>query len=94
MSAKVHFLPRAEPVAHADTLPLITVPATAVCAARRPQCGVYGGQRDAAVENPGRDRPGHVGSGIAVCCRAGRWGTQVIDSVDDRVRRGVKVKVP
>ena len=29
MSAKVHFLPRSEPVAHADTLPLITVPATA-----------------------------------------------------------------
>jgi len=34
-----------------------------------------------------------VGTGIAVL-QGLAVGTQVIDSVDDRVRRGVKVKVP
>jgi RND family efflux transporter MFP subunit len=91
MSAKVHFLPRAEPVAHADTLPLITVPATAV-ALRDGRSVVYTVTAGRAVEIPvvvGR----RVGTGIAVL-QGLAVGTQVIDSVDDRVRRGVKVKAP
>jgi RND family efflux transporter MFP subunit len=91
MSAKVHFLPRSEPVAHPDTVPLITVPATAV-ALRDGRSVVYTVTAGRAVEIPvvtGR----RMGSGIAVL-QGLAVGTQVIDSVDDRVRRGVKVKVP
>ena len=91
MSAKVHFLPRAEPVAHPDTVPLITVPASAV-ALRDGRSVVYTVAAGRAVEIPvvvGR----RVGSGVAIL-QGLAVGTQVIDSVDDRVRRGVKVKVP
>lgn len=91
MSAKVHFLPRAEPVAHPDTQPLITVPAAAV-ALRDGRSVVYTVTAGRAVEIPvvvGR----RVGSGVAIL-QGLAVGTQVIDSVDDRVRRGVKVKVP
>jgi len=90
MSAKVHFLPRSEPVAHADTLPLITVPQTAV-ALRGGHSVVYTVTAGRAVEIPvvtGR----RVGSGVAIL-QGLAVGTQVIDSVSDRVQRGVKVKV-
>ena len=91
MSAKVHFLPRAEPVAHADTQPVLTVPATAVVL-RDGHSVVYTVTSGRAVELPvvvGR----RVGSGVAVL-QGLSVGTPVIDSVDDRVRRGVKIKVP
>jgi HlyD family secretion protein len=90
MSAKVHFLPRAEPVAHADTLPVLTVPATAVVL-RDGRSVVFTVASGRAVEIPvvvGR----RVGTGLAVL-QGLAVGTQVIDSVDARLRQGAKVKV-
>jgi HlyD family secretion protein len=93
MSAKVHFLPppRSGPAAHADTAPVLTVPAGAV-ALRDGRSVVYTVTAGRAVEVPvlvGR----RVGLGIAVL-QGLAVGTPVIDSVDDRVRRGVKVRLP
>jgi HlyD family secretion protein len=91
MSAKVHFLPRAEPAAHADTAPVLTVPANAVVL-RDGRSVVYTVAGGRAVEIPvivGK----RVGLGVAVL-QGLAVGTPVIDSVDDRVRRGVKVKAP
>lgn len=91
MSAKVHFLPREEPAARADTVPVLTVPANAVVL-RDGRTVVYTVSSGRAVEQPvvvGR----RVGMGVAVL-QGLAVGTQVIDSVDDRVRRGVKVKLP
>jgi len=90
MSAKVHFLPRASAAAHADTQPVLTVPQGAV-ALRDGKNVVYTVTSGRAVEVPvivGR----RVGRGVAVL-QGLAVGTAVIDSVDDRVRRGVKVKV-
>jgi RND family efflux transporter MFP subunit len=91
MSAKVHFLPRTEPMAHADTLPVLAVPATAVVL-RDGRSVVFTVASGRAVEIPvvvGR----RVGTGLAVL-QGLAVGTQVIDSVDARLRQGVKVKVP
>lgn len=89
MSAKVHFLPLPSKVG-ADTAPVLVVPSDAV-AERNAQAVVYVVQDGRAVEVPvtvGR----RVGSSVAI--REGLTaGTQVIDSVGDRVRRGTKVKV-
>jgi HlyD family secretion protein len=89
MSAKVHFLPRPAK-AGADTAPVLVVPSSAV-AERNGQAVVYVVQNGRAVEVPvtvGRQ----VGTGVAI--REGlAAGTQVIDSIGDRVRRGAKVKV-
>jgi len=89
MSAKVHFLPRPSRVA-VDTQPVLVVPRTAV-AERGGRSVVYVVERGRAAEVPvvvGRE----VGSSVAI--REGlRPGTQVIDSVGDRLRGGVKVKV-
>src|SRR5258706_3892440 len=91
MSAKVHFLPRSEPVAHADTLPLITVPATAV-ALRDGRSVVYTVTAGRAVEIPLVTRR-HLGSGIAVL-QGLAVGTPAIDSVGHRVRRGGQRQMP
>ena len=91
MSAKVHFLPRAARGvgAGADTQPVLVVPASAV-AERNGRSVVYVVEGGRAVEVPvtvGRQ----VGTAVAI--REGlAAGTQVIDSVGERVRRGVKVK--
>ena len=89
MSAKVHFLPRPAK-AGADTAPVLVVPSSAVTE-RNGQAVVYVVQNGRAVEVPvtvGRQ----VGTGVAI--REGlAAGTQVIDSIGDRVRRGAKVKV-
>ena len=91
MSAKVHFLPRAARGvgAGADTQPVLVVPASAV-AERNGRSVVYVVEGGRAVEVPvtvGRQ----VGTAVAI--RQGlAAGTQVIDSVGERVRRGVKVK--
>lgn len=91
MSAKVHFLPRADAAARADTTPLLTVPAAAV-ALRGGRSVVYTVTAGHAVEVPvvvGR----RVGQGVAVL-QGLAVGTPVVDSVSDRVQRGVKVKAP
>jgi HlyD family secretion protein len=91
MSAKVHFLPRSEPAARADTAPVLTVPAAAV-ALRDGRSVVYTVTGGRAVEVPvlvGR----RVGLGVAVL-QGLAVGTPVIDSVDDRVQRGVKIRQP
>ena len=91
MSAKVHFLPRADTTARTDTTPLLTIPATAV-ALRGGRNVVYTVTAGHAVEVPvvvGR----RVGQGVAVL-QGLAVGTQVIDSVSDRLQRGVKVKAP
>lgn len=93
MSAKVHFQPRedANARAGADTQPQLTVPQSAVVIRDGRQV-VFTVTSGRAVEIPvvvGR----RVGRGIAVL-QGLAVGTQVIDSVDDRVRGGVKVKVP
>ncbi|OLD43126.1 MAG: hypothetical protein AUI55_03505 [Gemmatimonadetes bacterium 13_1_40CM_2_70_7] len=89
MSAKVHFLPRPSRVT-VDTQPVLVVPGTAV-AERGGRSVVFVVERSRAVEVPvvvGRQ----VGSSVAI--REGlRPGTQVIDSVGDRLRGGAKVKV-
>ncbi len=91
MSAKVHFLPRPARGggAGADTQPVLVVPASAV-AERNGRSVVYVVEGGRAVEVPvtvGRQ----VGTAVAI--REGlAAGTQVIDSVGERVRRGVKVK--
>jgi HlyD family secretion protein len=89
MSAKVHFLPRPAK-AGADTVPVLVVPSSAVTE-RNGRAVVYVVQNGRAVEVPvtvGRQ----VGTGVAI--REGlAAGTQVIDSIGDRVRRGAKVKV-
>ena len=93
MSAKAHFLPR--PVrgateTRADTQPVLTVPASAL-AARNGRTVVYVVQQGRAVEVPvtvGR----RLGPLVAIH-QGLAPGVPVIDSVDDRVRRGVKVKV-
>ncbi|OLB13731.1 MAG: hypothetical protein AUH07_05705 [Gemmatimonadetes bacterium 13_2_20CM_70_9] len=91
MSAKAHFLPRlARGAAGADTQPVLTVPATAV-AARNGGTVVYVVQQGRAVDVPvtlGR----RLGPLVAIHHGLAP-GMPVIDSVDDRVRRGVKVKV-
>ena len=91
MSAKAHFLPRpARGAAGADTQPVLTVPATAV-AARNGGTVVYVVQQGRAVDVPvtlGR----RLGPLVAIQHGLAP-GMPVIDSVDDRVRRGVKVKV-
>ena len=91
MSAKVHFLPREDPAAHADTVPVLTVPASAVVL-RDGHSVVYTVSSGRAVEQTvvvGR----RVGMGVAVL-QGLAVGTQVIDSVDARIRRGVKVRLP
>jgi RND family efflux transporter MFP subunit len=93
MSAKVHFLPREEANARAgaDTQPQLTVPQSAL-ALRDGRQVVFTVSSGRAVEIPvvtGR----RVGRGVAVL-QGLAVGTQVIDSVDDRVRGGLKVKVP
>ena len=89
MSAKVHFLPRPSRVT-VDTQPVLVVPGTAVVE-RGGRSVVFVVERSRAVEVPvvvGRQ----VGSSVAI--REGlRPGTQVIDSVGDRLRGGAKVKV-
>src|SRR5438046_7343840 len=89
MSAKVHFLPRPARGTGADTQPVLVVPASAV-AERNGRSVVYVVEGGRAVEVPvtvGRQ----VGTAVAI--REGLVdGTQVIDSVGERVRRGVKVK--
>jgi RND family efflux transporter MFP subunit len=89
MSAKVHFLPRRER-AGADTQPVLVVPGSAVVQ-RNGQSVVFVVDGGRAVEVPvtvGRQ----VGTAVAV--REGLTpGALVIDSVGERVRRGVKVKV-
>jgi HlyD family secretion protein len=90
MSAKVHFLPRETPAARADTQRVLTVPQGAVVL-RDGKNVVYTVTSGRAVEVPvivGR----RVGRGVAVL-QGLAVGTPVIDSVDDRVRRGVKIKV-
>ncbi len=90
MSAKVHLLPRAEQTTSSDTTPVLTVPASAVVL-RDGQNVVYTVTSGRAVPVPvtvGR----RVGRGIAVL-QGLAVGTQVIDSVDARVQRGVKVKL-
>lgn len=89
MSAKVHFLPRADAAAKADTTPLLTIPAAAV-ALRGGHTVVYTVSAGHAVEVPvtvGR----RVGQGVAVL-QGLAVGTPVVDSVSDRLQRGVKVK--
>jgi len=91
MSAKVHFLPRST-VAQtpADTQSVIAVPEKAV-AERNGQSVVYVVSDGRAVEVPvtaGR----HFGSSVAIL-QGVAVGTAVVDSVDDRLRRGVKVNV-
>ena len=91
MSAKVHFLPRATAAAKTDTTPLLTIPAAAV-ALRGGHSVVYTVAAGHAVEVPvvvGR----RVGQGVAVL-QGLAVGTQVVDSVSDRLQRGVKVKAP
>lgn len=93
MSAKVHFQPRATGTgqAPADTQPQLTVPQSAVVL-RDGRTVVFTVASGRAVDIPvvvGR----RVGRGVAVL-QGLAVGTQVIDSVDDRVQRGVKVKVP
>jgi HlyD family secretion protein len=91
MSAKVHFLPRADAATKADTTPLLTIPAAAV-ALRGGHNVVYTVTAGHAVEVPvvvGR----RVGQGVAVL-QGLAVGTQVVDSVSDRLQRGVKVKAP
>src|SRR2546422_195497 len=76
--------------AGADTQPVLTVPATAV-AARNGGTVVYVVQQGRAVDVPvtlGR----RLGPLVAIHHGLAP-GMPVIDSVDDRVRRGVKVKV-
>ena len=92
MSAKVHFLPRPARGAGGagpDTQPVLVVPASAV-AERNGRSVVYVVEGGRAVEVPvtvGR----RVGTAVAI--QEGlAAGTQVIDSVGERVRRGVKVK--
>ncbi|HTH64311.1 MAG TPA: efflux RND transporter periplasmic adaptor subunit [Gemmatimonadales bacterium] len=91
MSAKVHFLPRADAAARSDTTPLLTVPGAAV-ALRGGHNVVYTVTAGHAVEVPvvvGR----RVGQGVAIL-QGLAVGTQVVDSVSDGVQRGVKVKTP
>ena len=89
MSAKAHFLPRPAR-AGTDTASVLVVPSSAVVE-RGGQSVVYVVRDGRAMELPvtvGRQ----VGSGVAI--RQGLTaGTEVIDSVGDRVRRGAKVKV-
>ena len=91
MSAKVHFLPRSN-VAQTpeDTQSVIAVPEKAV-AQRNGQAVVYVVSDGRAVEvpvTPGR----HFGSSVAIL-QGIAVGTAVVDSVDDRLHRGVKVNV-
>jgi hypothetical protein len=91
MSAKVHFLPRST-VAQtpADTQSVIAVPEKAVVE-RNGQSVVYVVSDGRAVEVPvtaGR----HFGSSVAILSGVA-VGTAVVDSVDDRLHRGVKVNV-
>jgi multidrug efflux pump subunit AcrA (membrane-fusion protein) len=90
MSAKVHFFPAELRAAGGDTQPRLAVPGGAV-AERDGRTVVYGVEGDRAREIPvtvGRRLGGFVTilQGLAV-------GALVIDSVGDRVRPGVKVKV-
>ena len=91
MSAKVHFLPRSS-VAQTpeDTQSVVAVPERAV-AQRNGQTVVYVVSDGRAVEVPvtaGR----HFGSSVAIL-QGVAVGTSVVDSVDDRLHRGVKVNV-
>ncbi|HEX4562116.1 MAG TPA: efflux RND transporter periplasmic adaptor subunit [Gemmatimonadales bacterium] len=91
MSAKVHFLPRSN-VAQTpqDTQSVIAVPEKAL-ATRNGQAVVYVVSDGRAVEvavTAGR----HFGSSVAIL-QGIAVGTAVVDSVDDRLHRGVKVNV-
>jgi HlyD family secretion protein len=88
MSAKVHFL-AARPAAGSDTASLLTVPATAI-AERDGRTVVYLTQEGRAVERPVTEGR-RVGDGVAIA-QGLAPGAVVIDSVDDRVQSGVKVK--
>jgi RND family efflux transporter MFP subunit len=90
MSAKVHFLPRVAPAVRADTQPMITVPAAAVVE-RDGRSVVYTVSGDRAVEVP--VTVGRRMGGVVAILQGLAAGTPVIDSLDARVRRGVKVKV-
>lgn len=90
MSAKAHFLPQPSRAARADTQPLLIVPAAAV-ADRAGRSVVYVVEQARAVEVPvvlGR----RLGASVAIA-QGLAPGTMVIDSVGDRVRRGIKVTV-
>ena len=90
MSAKVHFLPREQRSTQADTLPQLTVPQSAV-ALRDGQSVVFtvsGGRAMAIPVVTGR----RMGRGIAIL-QGLAVGTQVIDSVADRLTSGTKVTV-
>src|SRR5690348_13709259 len=89
MSAKVHFLPRSAPAARADTQPVITVPAGAV-AERDGHSVVYTVNDSRAVEVP--VTLGRRMGGVVAITQGLAAGTPVIDSLDARIRRGVKVK--
>jgi RND family efflux transporter MFP subunit len=91
MSAKVHFLPRSTVAqTSADTQSVIAVPENAL-AQRNGQSVVYVVSDGRAVEvavTAGR----HFGSSVAIL-EGVAVGTAVVDSVDDRLQRGVKVNV-
>ncbi len=89
MSAKAHFLPRRSDAA-ADTQPVLTVPASAV-ADRRGRTVVYTVDKGRAREIPvilGR----RLGGAVAIS-QGLASGTLVVDSVDQRLRPGSRVKV-
>ncbi len=88
MSAKVHFLAARQ--AAADTEPFLTVPATALVE-RAGRTVVYVTADGRAVEHPvtqGR----RIGDAVVIA-QGLAAGTLVIDSVDDRIQNGVKVKL-
>jgi RND family efflux transporter MFP subunit len=90
MSAKVHFLPAEVRTAGADTQPRLTVPAAAVVE-RGGRTVVYTVDRGRAAEVPvtvGK----RVGGSITIL-QGLAAGVRVIDSVGERVRPGVTVKV-
>ncbi|HXQ28171.1 MAG TPA: efflux RND transporter periplasmic adaptor subunit [Gemmatimonadales bacterium] len=89
MSAKVHFL-AAHSAAVADTASLLTVPATAI-AERGGRSVVYVAEEGRAFERPVTEGR-HVGAGVVIT-QGLAPGVLVIDSVDDRLQSGVKVKL-
>jgi RND family efflux transporter MFP subunit len=89
MSAKVHFL-AAHTATGNDTASLLTVPASAV-AERGGRTVVYVPEGGRAVERPVTEGR-HVGAAVAIA-QGLAPGTLVIDSVDDRLQSGVKVKL-
>jgi RND family efflux transporter MFP subunit len=90
MSAKVHFFPAELRAAGADTQPRLTVPAAAVVE-REGRTVVYRVDNGRAAEVPvtlGK----RLGTSVSVL-QGLTAGALVIDSVSDRVRPGVKIKI-